>query len=281
MGSFLSYNPYVLTAYFCAVVFLSMYIAHPVFLLLSLVFGLICSVRMKGRFSMWYMLWIALVSALFNPLFNRQGTHIVGHLPWGGAVTAESLWFGLTAALMLCAALCWFSCFGVAVSSEKLAYVFGSLAPSTALTVSMSMRLVPRFKRQFDRVREGQLALGYDLAEGSPSQRVALAGRILRIVAAWSFEDAVDTADSMKARGYGLKGRTSFSRYRMTGRDWGFLCLTAALFCGVLWGCAQGAVRFQYFPVVDLGTGGLPAVCSALSYTALLSLPLLAGIPKK
>ncbi len=35
----------------------------------------------------------------------------------------------------------------------------------------------------------------------------------------WSLENAIETADSMRARGYGLPGRTSFSIYRFDSRD--------------------------------------------------------------
>ena len=43
----------------------------------------------------------------------------------------------------------------------------------------------------------------------------------------WSLESAIDTADSMRSRGYGEPGRTAFSIYRFDDRDRGLLlCLT-------------------------------------------------------
>ena len=35
----------------------------------------------------------------------------------------------------------------------------------------------------------------------------------------WSLENAIETADSMKSRGYGLPGRTAFSIFRFDRRD--------------------------------------------------------------
>ncbi len=35
----------------------------------------------------------------------------------------------------------------------------------------------------------------------------------------WSLENAIETADSMRSRGYGLPGRSAFSIYRMDSRD--------------------------------------------------------------
>lgn len=77
------------------------------------------------------------------------------------------------------------------------------------------------------------------------------AGRPLPILSAmltWSFENAVETADSMRSRGYGLKGRTSFSIYRMSRRDWVLLCWM--LFCAacLLWGWTAGCFPFAISP---------------------------------
>jgi energy-coupling factor transport system permease protein len=61
-------------------------------------------------------------------------------------------------------------------------------------------------------------------------------------------ENALETADAMKSRGYGLPGRTAFSIFRFDKRDRKALCVL--LFAGgyVAAGAANGAVRFRYFP---------------------------------
>lgn len=43
--------------------------------------------------------------------------------------------------------------------------------------------------------------------------------KIMSILVTWALENAIDTADSMKDRGYGLPGRTAFSIYRFDRRD--------------------------------------------------------------
>ena len=40
--------------------------------------------------------------------------------------------------------------------------------------------------------------------------------RVFSIVVTWSLESGLITADSMRCRGYGLPGRTSFSLYRLS-----------------------------------------------------------------
>lgn len=56
----------------------------------------------------------------------------------------------------------------------------------------------------------------------------------LSILTTWTMEDFVESAISMKSRGYSLKGRTAFSIYRFDNRDRSlvivfFWCLTALL----------------------------------------------------
>lgn len=72
--------------------------------------------------------------------------------------------------------------------------------------------------------------------------------KVFSIMVTWSLESAIETADSMKSRGYGEKGRTAFSIYRMDDRDRGLLVWLifcgAYVFCGVL----AGGLRFRYYP---------------------------------
>lgn len=54
----------------------------------------------------------------------------------------------------------------------------------------------------------------------------------------------------MKARGYGLHGRTSFSNFRFDRRDRGALAALVALILLVLAGAATGETAMQYFPTL-------------------------------
>ena len=66
----------------------------------------------------------------------------------------------------------------------------------------------------------------------------------------WALENAIETADSMKSRGYGLKGRTAFSIYRFDDRD--KMALLYLGFCGfyLLSGMIVSAFGFRYFPSI-------------------------------
>jgi len=95
------------------------------------------------------------------------------------------------------------------------------------------------------------------------------AAAVLSILLTWSMEDAVETADSMRARGYGLPGRTAFSLYRLDGRDRGMLLWLALCGAYVIAGWIAGGLAFRYYPSVRFGDLGAFAVSFRLAYLAL------------
>ena len=64
----------------------------------------------------------------------------------------------------------------------------------------------------------------------------------------WSLENSLDTADSMKARGYGLPGRTAFSIFRLDSRDKTFLLGLGGILVVLIMAVVFGQHRVQYFP---------------------------------
>ena len=165
-------------------------------------------------------------------------------------MTLESILYGLAAACMLAAVALWFSCLSTVMTSDKFIYLFGRVIPALSLVLSMTLRFVPRFKRQFQAVAQAQRYMGRDTANGSLRQRTRNALKVFSIMVTWSLESAIDTADSMCSRGYGEPGRTAFSIYRFDDRDRGLLLWL--LFCGVylLAGTLARGMKFRYYPML-------------------------------
>lgn len=249
---FSAYHPWVSMLYFGLTIGFSMVFMHPVCLLISFSCGLLYYVYLYKRqsvgFVLRFVLPMLLLTAIINPAFNHQGHIILGYLPTGSPLTAESLLYGLAAGGMLGAVLLWFSCFGAVMTTDKLLCLFGRVLPSLSLLLSTTLGFVPKFKLRFDRVREAQAGLGRDTVNGSVIRRLRHALTCFSVVVTWSLENAIETADSMKSRGWGLKGRTAYRIYTLTERDAGaivWLC-----FCGmyVLSGSLGGWLDWQYFP---------------------------------
>ena len=244
--TFSGYHPIINFLYFALVLLFSMFFIHPVSLFISLCTALIYAVTLNGRkavhMSLRMLLPMMVIAAVVNPIFNHAGVTILTYLPSGNPLTLESILYGLAAALMLGAVILWFSCYNAVMTSDKFVYLFGRIIPALSLILSMTLRFVPKFKAQLQVVARAQTCIGRDASNGTLLQRTRKGLTILSIMVTWSLENAIETADSMKSRGYGLPGRTAFSIYRFDDRD--RAALLWLLFCGgyILCGWAAGGL---------------------------------------
>ncbi|MCL1849044.1 MAG: energy-coupling factor transporter transmembrane protein EcfT [Clostridiales bacterium] len=280
--TFSGFHPSVNLLYFVLVIGFTMFFSHPVCLGISLLSAFFYSVYLNGRkalrFSIMYMLPMLIVTALLNPAFNHQGGTILTYLPDGNPLTLESVLYGLSAAVMLIAVIAWFSCFNEVMTSDKFVYLFGRVIPALSLILSMALRFVPRFRAQIGVISQAQKAIGRDASSGSLLQKMKHGVKILSIMVTWALENAIETADSMKGRGYGLPGRTAFSIYRFDRRDAFALLYLFATAGVVVAGAALGAYRFRYFPTIRGEWTGVGAILVFASYLALCIFPLIANI---
>ena len=265
--------------YFGLVLVFTMFFMHPVSLTISLAASLAYAIYLNGRkavrFSLLYMLPMMLMAAIINPAFNHEGQTILTYLPTGNPLTLESIVYGVSAAMMLAAVITWFSCYTAVMTSDKFVYLFGRMIPALSLVLSMTLRFVPKFKAQFQVVAEAQRCVGRDTATGSMLQRLKNAITILSIMVTWSLENAIETADSMKSRGYGLPGRTAFSIYLFDDRD--KTALIWLCFCGfyIFSGWMVGGMDWRYYPTIKGTLTGAFPISFQLVYLALCLTPVI------
>jgi len=279
--AFFGFHPVINLLYFGLVIGFSMFFTHPVCLAVSLFCAISYSVYLNGkravRFTLVYMLPMLVMAALLNPAFNHQGGTILAYLPDGNPLTLESILYGISAAVMLVAVISWFGCFNAVMTSDKFVYLFGRIIPALSLILAMALRFVPRFRAQIKVISNAQKCIGRDVSDGNLLKKMKHGIKILSIMVTWALENAIETADSMKGRGYGLPGRTAFSIFRFDRRDGG--ALAYIIFCAaiVILGNFTGVYRFRYFPTVKgEWTGGAIVVFAA--YFALCLYPLAINI---
>jgi energy-coupling factor transport system permease protein len=166
---------------------------------------------------------------------------------------------------MLAVVVTWFVCVNAVVTGDKLIYLFGRGMPALSLILSMSMGFVPRFIARGKMIYHGQKGLG----------RKPNPFKIISILLTWALENAVETADSMTARGYGLPGRTSFGIYTFTKRDGAVLAFVGVCAGVILVGAFTETIRFRYFPSVAYHELTVSAVVVFLVYFALGAFPMI------
>ena len=277
--SFSEYHPFINLIYFAFTISFSLVLTHPLAQGISLVCAVIYAVSINGKksviFLLKYCLPMVLLTAFINPAFNHEGATTLMYFPNGNPLTLESILYGFSAGVMIITTLMWFSSFNSVMTTDKFIYLFGKVIPALSLVLSMSLRFVPKFKSQMQTVTEAQRSIGRDVSNGSLFERTKTAIHIFSIMITWSLENAIETADSMKSRGYGLKDRTAFSIYRFEERDkYALLWLS---FCGlfIIAGTLLNAFSFRYFPDIryaafDITTTPFYCVYSALCITPVI-----------
>ena len=269
---FAKYHPLVNFLYFTFVIGFAMTLNHPLAQGISLICAMIYEVQTQGKkavlFALRWCLPIMLLTAFVNPAFSHEGITVLRYLPTGNPLTLESILYGLSAGVMIATVMLWFASFSRVITSDKFIYLFGRIIPAMSLVLSMTLRFIPKFRAQLSSVVDAQKSIGRDISEGSLWHRMKIAITVLSIMITWSLENAIETADSMKSRGYGLKGRTAFSIYRFDDRD--KLTMLYLGFCAfyLLAGSIISAFGFRYFPSIRYI--GLNAVTLSFQFVYLI-----------
>lgn len=281
MNEFAKYHPLINFIYFTAVIVFSMIFVHPICLVTSLLCSVMYSIILNGKKALKFiamLLPLMLISALINPAFNHEGVTVIAYLPSGNPLTLESILYGIVAASMVAMVICWFSCFNKIMTSDKFIYLFGRIIPSLSLILSMTFRFVPKFKEQVQEVSNAQKSMGRDSSEGSVFARVKNSIRILSAVITWSLENAIDTSDSMKSRGYGLTGRTAYSNYVFDKRDVTALIYLAVTITYFLIGVLLGKINYRYFPSMRGTDMSFYSTSIFISYIMICIMPIIIEI---
>ena len=246
-------HPAVLVAYFLSVMIPAVFTLHPMMPLMALA-GVVLLLLLtepappRMRTIIWMsLLFLAVV--ITNPLFNHRGRTELFFLN-GHAITLEAVLFGLRNAACVIAVLLWCHCMNRFVTGEKWLAILGRHLPKTALLVSSAMRLVPLLRKRGEEMRKSQQALGL-YGDGDAMRQLSGGAKVFSMLVTWSLDHAVSVSASMKARGYGLRGRTTYSVYRFRREDAILLTLLIAADALVLTALAGKALAFDFYPVLN------------------------------
>ncbi|UOY91711.1 energy-coupling factor transporter transmembrane protein EcfT [Ectobacillus sp. JY-23] len=280
--AFSTCHPFVNFSYFTLVIVFSMFFLHPVLLPISLCVAVTYSIYLNGvkalKFNVFAMIPTMLLAAAINPMFSHAGMTILYYLDNGNPITLESIFYGIAVGCMFITVIIWFSCYNKVMTSDRFIYLFGRLIPALSLILSMVLRFVPKFKSQIKEISNAQKCIGRNVSDGSIFVRARTGLTIMSILITWALENAIETADSMKSRGYGLKGRTAFSIFQIDKRDkcllFIFLLCTAVILLGVY----QGITTIKFFPAILIKPYSIFHLIVYIAYTILLSIPMILNI---
>ena len=274
--AFSDYHPAVCFAFFVIAVVFCMFLRHPAFTAAALIFSFLYAVTIQGVRACKFLLAmvpILVIISVINPLFNTLGETVLFTYFGDRPYTFEALAYGACTACMFVAMFVWFSSYNRVMTSDKFTFLFGGLAPAITLTLTMALRLVPSYLDKLKQFAQCRSSLGKSPQEGDFSQRVEHGSDLLSQLTSWAFESSVQTADSMKSRGYGVGRRSQFALYRFTARD--AVCAGAMLvLCALtLVGVAFGSQDIEFYPTIVAAQPGASFAISLTAYCVLLFLP--------
>jgi len=244
------FHPLVIFSYFVIVLFVTMFTSHPLFLLCSLAgsvaFCGVLSARRQFLSDIGFYIVVFILLSLANPLFSHNGETILFFIN-DNPVTKEALIYGEFIAVMIIAVVFWCKCLNEVMSTDKTLYLFSRVVPKLSLLLTMALRFIPLFKRQSEKINKSQKTMGFYAADNLPD-KVGGAMRVFDSLIGWSIENSLETADSMKARGYGLPERTTFSIFTFRLDDAFMLGLMAIFLLVFIAGKSAGFLSFHFYP---------------------------------
>lgn len=246
LGAFCMSHPAVPATYVAVTLVLTMSSMQPALIAISLVGALAFGLTSRGATAtlagLRWQLPIILLIAVVNPLFSASGSTVLFYIG-ARAVYLESLCYGVAMGGMFVASVLWFAAAAEMLPAERVMALLGNRAPIICLMISMTMRLIPKFARRAHAIFAAQDAVALSCGSAEPdgvrldgaqlprnatraaarAERRAKTRSRLRatsVLMGWSMEDSLETADAMRARGWGAVARRStYARYRFTDAD--------------------------------------------------------------
>lgn len=280
-GAFYRSHPLLNFVYFAVIIGVTTFSNHPAILLTSFIMAWFYSVLLKGkkamRFNFILLLPVILITVLLNTLNVHNGVTALFYIN-GNCITLEAIIFGFVQGIMISSVIIWFTCFSVIITEDKFIYLFGRIAPVIALTVSMIFRFIPLLKNRFNEVSAAQRCMGRRKSGRSFTRKIRQLGKEVSILIAWSLEASIESADSMEARGYGLRGRTSFHLFRITGKECRILILMLILGSICITACAMDYTNIYYYPKILLPPLSFMQWLSVFSFLVFINIAVIMDI---
>lgn len=250
--------------------------SNPALLSLSFICAGVYAFRLEKKRALSYVfkfiLPMILLVSIFNALFSHYGVTVLFTMKNGNSFTLEALLYGFISGLRIGNMLLWLESFNEIMTGEKIVFLFGRFSPRTALVLSMVLRFIPVIREQSESITSCEKAL-YQDDNKSIIRKMQSASRRLSILVSWTLERGIDTASSMAARGYSLKGRTSYNDYRFTLLD-GMVAL-ASLTSLILSLVFSSHLQGSYNPIIDFPHIDALNITITLLFIIVMLLPLI------
>ena len=272
-----SYHPTINFIFFAAAIGCTVCFNHPVFVVITYVAAFAYSVKlnkMRGLVFDLCLIPFVVVYAGFYSYYNHFGVTPLWQNFIGNSITMEAIIYGVTLGMIIASLLMWMSCLFVIFSADKVVYLFGRVSPKLSMFLSIILRAAPRIKERARCINISQRGIGRGIGEGSLFRRMINVLRLISILITWTLEDFVESAKSMKCRGYSLPGRRAFSIYRFDNRDRGLVMVITVCLTLICMAVALDQTHVYYDPEILMNRITVMSYVFYGAYTVFLLLPM-------
>lgn len=264
-------------AFFLCVCLVTLFTLNPVVLLTSFFCAAALDLKLRGKKAakgiLTFLLPTAALITLFNIFFAHYGVTVLFTFKSGNNATLEALVCGATYALRTVCTVIWLFCFNEIVTEEKFIFLFARISPRLALVLSMVLRFIPLFSFRAEEIQKARKGIGIDSKSGSFFERFKNSAHALSILVTQALEHAIDTANSMAARGYTLKKRTNCKRYPLRAFD---VFLLALSFLSLLLAAVfRESIYASFNPVIFVEPPSFKGAAVCVCFFALCVSPLI------
>lgn len=277
---FKSLHPVTALIFFIFSFIISLTLTDPIPLFLCFTCGVVYDLKLQRKKAVSFLLkfilpLIALITA-FNGLFSHYGVTVLFVMKNGNNFTLEALAYGFVSAVKISSMLMWLDCFNEVVESDKIIFLFGRFSPRLALIISMVLRFIPLIRTQSEEISKAEKGVGNGTDAVGFLAKIKLASRRLSILVSWTLEKGIDTANSMRSRGYGLHGRTSYNSYVFSLRDLVIVLITVS---AVIFTFVFGELFIaSYNPIIEISNLTISKIVISLFFTFVLLMPIILDV---
>lgn len=250
---------------------------NPLSLFSGAVCGVVYDIKLQKKkavsFIFKFILPFMLLITAFNGIFSHYGVTVLFTLPNGNNFTLEALLYGFVSAVKIAGMLLWLDCFNEIVTSDKIIFLFGRFSPRLALIISMVLRFIPLIRNQSAEIIKAEKGIGNSAEAVGFAGKVRGASRRLSVLVSWTLEKGIDTSDSMRARGYGLKGRTAYNSYVFSVKD--AVITAVSVIATVLTFLFADRLSASYNPIIDIPAPDTVSVAVMIFFAFVLLMPVI------
>lgn len=219
---FAQFHPAVTFLFYIGALSLLMLMLHPLFLVCGFIVVLLISFihgQIQGL-KRWSILMISTVVfiLILTPLFNERGRTVLFEIA-NHRITLEAITYGGMTAISIISVIALFVSYNEIMTPNKLLFLFSKILPQFAVLLMLTLRFIPLMRRRLAEISAVQSSKGLSVLHGRFKDKAKNGLLYVQVLLSYSLEEAIQTADSMKARGYGSGKRSTYEYFRLKNID--------------------------------------------------------------